>query len=87
MKNLLPIGSVVRLKGGEKRVMIYGRVQKEIGTGKIWDYIGCYYPEGNIDSDKNFLFNQESIEVIYFIGFQDTEEFEFQKVLREQYKG
>ena len=41
MKSILPLGSVVMLKGGEKRIMIYGRVQIQQGSDKIWDYIGC----------------------------------------------
>lgn len=33
-RELLPIGSVVLLKGGEKRVMICGRIQTR--AGRIW---------------------------------------------------
>ena len=41
----LPLGSIVLLKGAKKRLMIYGRKQKEADTDEIWDYIGCLYPE------------------------------------------
>ena len=37
-KNLLPIGSVVLLKGGEKRLMICGRIQTRAGSDKVYDY-------------------------------------------------
>ncbi|WP_374018205.1 DUF4176 domain-containing protein [Paenibacillus thiaminolyticus] len=50
---LLPNGSVVLLKGGKKRVMIYGRLQKTGDTDKLWDYIACLYPEGNIDPNQS----------------------------------
>lgn len=83
MKSYLPLGSVVLLKGGKKRIMIYGRRQKAVETGKIWDYIGCPYPEGNIDANFMYLFNNEQIEQIYFIGFQDPEEIEFSVKLGE----
>jgi hypothetical protein len=64
--------------------MIYGRKQKQEGTDNIWDYVACLYPEGNIDPTKSYMFNDNQIERVYFIGFQDTEEFEFQKYLEEK---
>ena len=76
-KNLLPVGSVVLLKGGQKRVMICGRVQARVGENKIYDYAACRYPEGIIDPSEMFLFDHSSIEMVYFVGFQDQEEFEF----------
>lgn len=77
MKDYLPIGSVVMLQGGQKRVMIYGRKQIQKETQKEWDYIGCLYPEGNISEEYMYLFNHENIEKVYFLGFQDEEEFQF----------
>ena len=44
---------------------------------KIYHYSGCLYPEGLIDPDKLFLFNNEDIERVYYIGMQDEEEFRF----------
>ena len=73
----LPIGSVVRLKNGQKRIMIYGRRQLQVGTDKEWDYIACLYPEGNLNEDNCFLFNHDQIEQVYFLGLQDVEEFTF----------
>ena len=81
MKRHFPIGTVVLLEGSERRVMIVGLRQQEAGTGKIWDYSGCLYPEGIIDSNSLFLFNQEQIEVLFFIGFQDGESLQFLDVV------
>ena len=39
MADYLPIGSVVRLFGGTKKLMIYGRKQIQLGTKKKWDYV------------------------------------------------
>ena len=39
MKEYLPIGSVVTLKNGTKKVMICGRVQRETKQGSIY-YVG-----------------------------------------------
>lgn len=77
----LPLGSVVLLHGGEKRVMIYGREQRSVDTGDMWDYIACLYPEGNISADYTFLFNHDQIARVFFIGFQDEDEFRFQGLL------
>lgn len=41
MKDLLPIGSVVTLKEGTKKLMIMGRLQQNMKTKKIYDYAGC----------------------------------------------
>lgn len=76
-KDLMPIGSVVLLKGGEKRLMICGRVVANASENAIYDYVGCLYPEGVVNSDNLYFFNHDAIAEIYFIGFQDREEMEF----------
>lgn len=45
MKDLLPIGSVVTLKEGKKKLMIIGRIQENEKTKKLYDYAGCQWPE------------------------------------------
>ena len=39
-ENLLPIGSVVLLKGANKRLMITGRIQVKAGDNKVYDLLG-----------------------------------------------
>lgn len=86
MKSMLPIGSVVLLKGGQKRLMIVGRIQTDVATGTTYDYSGCYYPEGMINSKELFMFNNDNIQKLFFIGFQDEEEIEFRKVINQHLK-
>ncbi len=74
VEKYLPIGTVVLLKGGQQRIMIYGRKQVDSGTKKEWDYAACLYPEGNISGNHAYLFNHDQIEKVFFIGFQDAEE-------------
>ena len=74
MDKYLPIGSVVLLKNGTKRVMIYGRKQIHIETGKEWDYLACLYPEGNINEEFMYLFNHDQIDKVYYLGYRDDEE-------------
>lgn len=74
MKKYLPLGSIVLLKNGTKRVMIYGRKQLQMGTDKEWDYIACLYPEGNISEEYMYLFNHDQIDKVFFVGYQDEDE-------------
>ena len=61
-KKFLPIGTVVMLKGGTKRVMITGFCSIEGNNmNKMWDYSGCMYPEGFLSSKQTCLFNHEQI--------------------------
>jgi len=84
MNKYLPIGSVVLLKEGKKRVMIYGVKQIATKNKEEYDYIACLFPEGNIDSEHTYIFNHDQIDRIFFIGMQDEEQMEFNKfVLNE----
>lgn len=83
-KEILPIGSVVLLDGGTKKVMITGfcSISAEDRT-KVYDYSGCMYPEGFLDSNQVCLFNHEQIKEIFFLGYENDEEKEFKKVIEE----
>jgi hypothetical protein len=83
LKELLPLGTVVRLKDGEKKVMISGRIQQDERTHLIYDYCAVLWPEGMLDSESCFLFNNEDIGTLYYIGMQNEEEFHFRKVLEK----
>lgn len=78
-KDLLPIGSVVLLKGGDKKIMVCGRIQAKEGENTIYDYSACYYPEGIVDPSSMFFFNRDAIDTVYFLGFQDKDEFDFRQ--------
>lgn len=81
MEKYLPIGSVVTLKNGKKKLMIYGRRQIQTGTETEWDYVACLYPEGNINEKYVFLFNHEKVDKVFHLGYRDEEEQEFIKRL------
>ena len=78
----LPIGTVVLLKGGKKRVMIMGFcAMTNEKQGKIFDYSGCIYPEGLMASNQTCMFDHNQIEKIYFKGLVDEEEISFKNKL------
>lgn len=85
IKKLLPIGSVVLLKEGKKRLMIYGILQKNKNEEKEFDYVGVLYPEGHIGNKFQYLFNHEDIEEIVFRGFEDAERENFLEKLSQLY--
>jgi hypothetical protein len=87
IKELLPIGTIVLLEGGEKRLMIYGVKQIDQETGIEYDYIGVVYPEGNMGAGTQFLFNHSQIKEVYFKGFEDEERIDFIDKLDKFYRG
>ena len=70
-RNLLPIGTVVRLKEGEKRLMITGVMQED--SGRAYDYISVLYPEGYMGAEYRYLFQDSDIEEVFFRGYEDEE--------------
>ena len=80
----LPIGTVVMLKGGNKRIMISGFCAVDSNNkDKIYDYSGCIYPEGFLSSKQTYLFNHNQIKEICYLGFIDSEEQEFKVKLSD----
>lgn len=85
-KDLLPIGSVVLLKGGSKKLMIIGlKPTKESQPDDVYDYIGVLYPEGFISNEYNFLFNHEDINDVVFTGYNNPERESFVEFMQEAY--
>ena len=78
--NVLPLGSVIRLKDGEQKIMIISRVPLYNNEGTIgyFDYAGGLDPQGQ-NSLMTYFFNHEDIEEIYFTGYVDEMEKEFLK--------
>ncbi len=86
IQNLLPIGSVVLLKNGEKKLMIIGIMQSDRGRKKKnYDYLGELYPEGHLgEGVHQYLFNHEDIDEIIFRGYEDDERAKFLKSLSDE---
>ena len=71
----LPLGSIVVIRGGIKKIMIIARalaVQIQ-DSPKVFDYAGCLYPEGLI-GDQILQFNHADIIKVVFKGFADDDE-------------
>ncbi len=71
-KDYLPLGSIVLLNGGRKKLMVTGyAVSTPDFPDRIFDYCGCMYPEGTIRSDTICVFNQTEIYKVLFRGYMD----------------
>ncbi|MFK4432520.1 Uncharacterized protein BCZB5J_06359 [Bacillus cereus] len=51
--------------------MIYGRKQGQVNGNKMWDYVSCPYPHGNLSKEYN----------VFFKGFETVEELELRNKL------
>ena len=73
----LPIGTVVLLKGGLKKVMItgYSSVSRE-ESDKVYDYNGCIFPEGLMEN-VYALFDASQIEEVFYKGLENDEHEEY----------
>ena len=86
-EKFLPIGTVVILKGANKRIMITGFASMSPETGdKVFDYSGCVFPEGFMNYNEVCVFDHEQIDKVFFEGYNDEESVQFHKVLVEQLK-
>lgn len=86
VRNLLPVGSVVILKNGEKKLMIIGIKQIDSDNPKkTFDYLGVLYPEGYIGDKFQYLFNNNDIDEVFFRGFEDEERVAFLNNLADFY--
>ena len=74
-KKLLPLGSVVYLKEGNKKVVIIARgLVAKNGDGYIYfDYGGVPYPEGLVD-EKMAYFQHDAVTKVVFEGYTDLDD-------------
>ncbi len=80
----LPVGTVVLLQNGTKRVMINGFCTMDASNpSKIYDYSGVLYPEGSLSSDQTLLFDHSQIVRVDHMGLEDQEELDFKVKLKE----
>lgn len=77
-ENILPIGSVVKLKDSKQLLMIITRFPIVTFNGKdgYFDYGGCFYPQG-FYNNQHFFFNYEDIGEICFYGYKSNDELKF----------
>lgn len=84
-EKFLPLGSVVLLKGGKRKVMITGYCMKtEENKNKIYDYNGCLYPEGTLSSNSTLVFDHSQIQEVFHLGYKSEESDHFFEKVKKQ---
>lgn len=82
-EKFLPLGTVVLLKDGVHKVMIIGYCAVENSASrKIYDYVGCLFPEGLIKLDQTLLFEHKNIVKVFSLGYQNKETVQFNTKLK-----
>lgn len=85
-EKFLPIGTVVLLKEGKKKVMILSYLIFPTGEAEhkeMYDYGGCAYPEGVVDSKVGVGFNHDQIEKVVHMGHVDDDYKELNDTLKQ----
>ena len=78
MLKLLPIGTVVRLKGAEIPFMISGYFpEDEEKPGEYYDYFAFPYPLGFSSTVEASSIYADDIEDIIALGYQDKESMDY----------
>lgn len=87
MQKYLPLGSIVRLRNGDTKLMIVSRFPIFENEGEVgyFEYSSCVYPTG-IDGSQFYFFNAEDIDEVYFEGYVDIAEEEAQKIFDKERK-
>ena len=84
MREVLPLGTIVKLKHGPEKLMIICRLPlfNNMGTIGYFDYSACLYPAGQA-SQQSYFFNREDIEEVCVEGFRDEEEEKYCEVWKK----
>ena len=78
LSKYLPIGTIVKLKTGKRKVMITGFcLYDHDAAHTLYDYCGCAYPEGMLSTNEVNLFNHGDIEKVFHLGVSDEDEKKF----------
>lgn len=80
---LLPIGTVVTVGDGTKKLMITGLLQVKAEDDQTYDYSAVLYPEGYLGPADMYLFNKDQISRVYHLGFVSQEQKENNQALEQ----
>jgi len=97
-RDLLPLGSVVSLKGADKKYMITEYYVKKpngcisfslenVDSIKYFDYMCVVWPDGDVNPTIKMFFNHSDIDTIFFSGYINDESIEFLDDIKKEIKG
>ena len=85
VRKLLPVGSVVLLQNGQKKLMIIGIKPVDTTNNAMYDYLAVPYPEGFVKDNLTFFVNHDKIDKVIARGYEDEEREDFINRLEEYY--
>jgi len=69
----LPIGSVVRLEGEDRFLVITGFMAWDSKTPAYWEYVAVPYPLGCTEDPNGIYFDRSMIDTVYQMGYLNDE--------------
>ncbi len=83
-EDILPLGSIVKIKNLDDKLMIVGVDQ--LVDGENYNYVAFIHPYGYAGVKKIISFNAHVIEKVYFEGYRDEELEEFYEDIEWSYQ-
>ena len=74
-EEILPLGSVVKIKKFGEKLMIAGVNQKV--DDEVFHYAAFIHPYGYVGPKKMLFFNSDAIEKVFFRGYEDEDAIDF----------
>jgi hypothetical protein len=87
-KKLLPVGSVVYLKGGTMKLIVLsqGRLLKKNGEDEkptYFDYMAGVHPFGLESPERLVYFDKKDIDKVVFTGYSDEDNVRYDEMINE----
>ena len=83
---LLPVGSIVKIRFAKGKYCIMGFYPKDQKTGKKYQYVAVEYPLGLYDLDDVVAFDGERIRNVVKMGYETEEDKNYRKQVEEEMK-
>lgn len=83
----LPLGTIVGVDDSDQKIMIIGRNQRDGYNPDIsYEYSAVLYPQGLMNPEENLLLNLNQVKRIYYLGYSDNQNKQFEDFLNEYVK-
>ena len=84
--NLLPVGSIVKVRFDKGKYCITGFYPIDKKSGKVYDYAAVEYPIGLVNFENTVAFDSGRVKEVVKMGYQTEEDKEFrQEIYNEVY--
>lgn len=83
-KDLLPIGTIVKVRFSKMDFMIFGYYIKDNAKDDVYDYVALTYPWGLLNLNDMAVFDRDLVKKVVHMGYVNKEEINFKKELKEE---